>query len=84
MATATPAEHRGHDPDGRVAARAERNLAQRRPEGQPEVERQRDQVERLAASLRWRQVAGRREHRYEKERLGDAERTAHDDEGGQR
>ena len=72
--------HRGRDPDGRVITSREDRLAQERPEGQTEVDRQRPDVDRLATPLGRCHVADGRDCRHEEERITDTEDRARDDE----
>ena len=77
-------ERAGNDPDGIEARRVEDRLADRRAECEPDVERQRREVERLAAPALGREVARGAKHRDEEERLAGAEQRAGHDEERQR
>ena len=77
-------ERARNDPHGIEARRGEDRLADRRAECEPDVERQRREVERLPAAALGREVARGGQHRDEEERLGGAEQRAGDDEEGQR
>ncbi len=71
-------------PDGTEADVALHDLADRRPNPQPHVQRQRQQVQRLTPAALRGEVGAGREDRHEEERLGDPKERAGDDEQRER
>ena len=69
---ATPVISGRADPHDREPRRREDRLAEERPDRQTEVDRQRRDVDRLAAPLLGREVADGGQRRDEEQRLADA------------
>ena len=74
-------QHERHDPHGRETSGPQDELADGRPDPEPDVQRERQEVQGLAAARIRRKVGTGGEDRHEEEGLGDTEeRPRHDEQ----